>query len=190
MKSALLLSIGLLAAAPPLWAQVGAARLLAARSEISFVSKQMGVPVEGKFRQFDAQVALDPKAPDGGRVTLAIDTGSAAFGAPEIDNELPKPTWFNTPKFPQATFQSKNIKALGGGKFEVAGTLSLKGVSREVLVPVTLARDAGDVATASGSFVVKRLDFKIGDGEWADASLLANDVQVKFKLALSGLPPP
>ena len=172
-----------LAQQPPL-----AAKLLPARSEISFVSKQMGVPVEGKFTRFDAQIVLDPRAPETGRVALAIDTGSAAFGAPELDSELPKPTWFDTPKFPQATFQSNSIKAAGTGKFEVTGTLAIKGVSRDVRVPVALARGADNVSTASGSFTIKRLDFKIGDGEWADASLLANDVQVKFKLALSGLP--
>ena len=149
----------------------------------------MGVPVEGKFKKFDAQIALDPKAPDGGKVALAIDTGSAAFGAPEVDAELPKPIWFNTAKFPQATFESKRIKGLGGGRFEVAGTLDIKGSKRDVVVPVTLTR-TGDIATASGSFIVKRLDFRIGDGEWADPSLVANEVQVSFKLALSGLGPP
>lgn len=165
------------------------AKLLPATSEISFVSRQMGVPVAGKFTKFDAQIALDPKAPESGRVNLTIDTGSAAFGAPEVDTELPKPVWFDTAKFPQATFRSNSIKALGGGKFEVAGTLAIKGATRDVVVPVQVSRGADDVSTASGSFTIKRLDFKIGDGEWADPSMVANDVQVKFKLALSGLPP-
>jgi polyisoprenoid-binding protein YceI len=40
---------------------------------------------------------------------------------------------------------------------------------------------------ASGSVAIKRLDFKIGDGEWADTSMVANDVTVKFKLAFAGL---
>lgn len=169
--------------------QPPAAKLLPAQSEIAFVSKQMGVPVEGRFTRFDAQIALDPKAPESGSVMLAIDTGSAAFGAPEVDGELPKPVWFDTAKFPQATFQSKGIKAVGGGRFEVAGTLAIKGVSRDVMVPVTVSRGAGNVATASGSFTIRRLDFRIGDGEWADPSMVANDVQVNFKLALAGLPP-
>ena len=48
---------------------------------------------------------------------------------------------------------------------------------------------AGPASTAVGSFTLKRLDFKIGDGEWADTSMVANDVTVKFKLALSGMAP-
>jgi len=56
------------------------------------------------------------------------------------------------------------------------------------VVPVTLTQ-AGGLTTATGSFVLKRLDFKIGEGEWSDTSVVANDVQVRFKLQLQGLGP-
>jgi polyisoprenoid-binding protein YceI len=172
----------------PAFAQPKAAQLQTAGSEISFTTKQMGVPVEGKFSKFSAQIALDPKAPQTGNVSFAIDTGSARFGSNELDAEVPKATWLNVPKFPQATFQSSAIKAAGPGKFEVSGKLSIKGAMQDVVVPVQVTQ-AGTVSTASGSFVIKRLDFKIGDGEWADTSMLANDVAVKFKLVLAGLAP-
>ena len=162
-------------------------KLDAAKSEMVFVSKQMGVPVEGKFRKFDAQVAFDPKKPEAGKVSFTIDTGSASFGSPETDAEVVKPVWLGVVKFPQATFQSSAIKALGGGKFEVAGKLTIKGSSQNVTVPVALAQ-AGGTTTATGAFALKRLEFKIGEGEWADTSMVANDVQVKFKLLLSGVP--
>jgi polyisoprenoid-binding protein YceI len=185
----LILAVALLGAvAAPAFAQPKAAQLQAAGSEISFTTKQMGVPVEGKFSKFSAQIALDPKAPQTGSVSFAIDTGSARFGSNELDAEVPKATWLNAPKFPQATFQSSAIKAAGPGKFEVSGKLSIKGAMQDVVVPVQVTQ-AGTVSTASGSFVIKRLDFKIGDGEWADTSMLANDVTVKFKLVLAGLAP-
>jgi polyisoprenoid-binding protein YceI len=169
---------------PPALAQQ---KLDAAKSEMLFVSKQMGVPVEGRFRKFDAQITFDPKKPETSKVGFTIDMGSATFGAPEVDAELPKPTWFNVPKFPQATFQSSAIKALGGGRFEVAGKLAIKGGTRDVVVPVALTQTGG-VTTATGAFALKRLEFKIGEGDWADTSMVANDVQVKFKLLLSGIP--
>lgn len=162
-------------------------KLDAAKSEMLFVSKQMGVPVEGRFRKFDAQIAFDPKKPEAGKVAFTIDMGSATLGVPETDAELPKAPWFNVPKFPQATFQSSAIKAVGAGKFEVAGKLSIKGSSRDVVVPVALTQ-AGGTTTATGAFAIKRLEFKIGEGDWADTSMVANDVQVKFKLSLSGVP--
>jgi polyisoprenoid-binding protein YceI len=164
-----------------------AAKLDAAKSEMLFVSKQMGVPVEGRFRKFDAQINFDPKKPETGKVGFTIEIGSATLGVPETDAELPKAPWFNAAKFPQATFQSSAIKGLGGGKFEVSGKLAIKGSSRDVVVPVTLTQASG-VSTAVGTFAIKRLDFKIGEGDWADTSMVANDVQVKFKLSLSGVP--
>ncbi|CAN5211945.1 YceI family protein [soil metagenome] len=163
-----------------------AAKLVPAQSEIVFVTKQMGVPVEGRFKRFDAQIAFDPKNPDTGSVSFAIDTTSATLGIPETDAELPKPTWLGVGKFPAASFRSTSLKGLGGGRFEVAGKLTIKGMARELTVPVTLTQASG-TSVATGSFAVKRLEFNIGEGEWADTSMIANDVQVRFKLTLTGL---
>lgn len=179
----LLVGLGALVAGPALAQQ----KLLPEQSEIAFVSRQMGVPVEGKFKKFDAQVAFDPARLGSSRVTFTVDTGSATLGVRETDAELPKPVWFNVTKFPQATFESSAIKALGGGKYEVAGKLSIKGATQDVLVPVTLTQ-GGAHTLATGSFVIKRLAFKIGENEWADTSMVADDVQVKLKLTLSGVP--
>jgi len=161
-------------------------KLLPAQSDIAFVSKQMGVAMEGHFKKFDAQIAFDPAKPETGKIALSVDIASATLGAPEMDGELPKATWFNTAKFPQATFQSTSIKGLGGGKFEVSGKLAIKGNTRDAIVPVTLTQ-SGATTTASGVLTIKRLAFKIGENEWADTSAVADDVQIKFKLALSGV---
>ena len=161
-------------------------KLVPAQSEITFVSKQMGVPVEGRFKKFDAQIVFDPAKPDAGKIAFTVDIASATLGSPEPDAELPKATWFNTAKFPQATFQSSAIKGLGGGKFEVAGKLAIKGNMRDVVIPVALTQ-SGAATVASGVFTIKRLAFKIGENDWADTSMVADDVQVKFKLALAGV---
>jgi len=161
-------------------------KLIPAQSEIGFVSKQMGVPVEGKFKKFEAQISFDAAKPETSKIAFTIDTGSASLGSPETDAELPKAPWFGVAKYPQATFQSGAVKGLGGGKFEVAGKLTIKGNVRDVVVPVALVQ-AGAVTTATGTFTIKRLAFKIGENEWADTSMVADDVQVKFKLSLSGV---
>ena len=161
-------------------------KLLPAQSEIVFVSKQMGVPVEGRFKKFDAQLAFDPAKPEASKIAFTVDVASATLGVPETDAELPKATWFNTSKFPQATFQSTAVKGLGGGKFEVSGTLGIKGATRNVVVPVVVTQ-AGATTNATGTFSLKRLAFQIGQNEWADTSMVADDVQVKFKFALTGV---
>jgi polyisoprenoid-binding protein YceI len=99
-----------------------------------------------------------------------------------------KPEWFDSAHFPQASFQSTAIKASGAGKFDVGGKLVIKGWSQDAVVPVVLTQSGGQ-SVASGSFTLKRLAFKIGAGEWADPSLVADDVVVKFKLTLAGMPP-
>ena len=165
-------------------------KLIPAQSEIAFTSKQMGVPVDGKFKKFDAQVSFDPKKPEAAKISFVIDLASVSLGTTETEAELFKPDWFSTKLFPQASFASTGVKALGAGKFEVSGKLTIKGVSRDVLVPVALTQGTGATSgntAAIGSFIMKRIDFKIGDGDWGDTSLVANDVQVKFKLNLSGV---
>lgn len=160
--------------------------LVPAQSEIVFVSKQMGVPVEGKFTKFTAQVAFDPKKPETSKVSLAIDLSSATLGSAETETELKQPGWLNSAKVPQATFASTSIKATGSGKYDIAGKLTIKGNVHDVTVPATLAQ-AGANTTASGSFQIKRNDFKIGEGEWNDVSIVANEVTVRFKIVLTGV---
>ncbi|VTU40855.1 hypothetical protein H4CHR_05588 [Variovorax sp. PBS-H4] len=164
------------------------AQLVPASSRIGFVSKQMGVPVEGQFQKFDAQIAFDPKQPEGGTVALQIDMASATLGVPQSDAELPKAPWFDTARFPKASFQSSAIKSLGGGRFEIAGRLTIKGHTQELTVPVTITQSA-DRSTAAGSFAIQRLAFKVGEGEWADTAMIGDEVQVRFKLVLTGLRP-
>ena len=164
------------------------AKVVPAQSQITFAIKEMGVAVEGKFTKWTADIAFDPKKPEAGKVAFTIATGSAAFGAPETDAEVPKPEWFNVAKFPNATFASTAIQAKGGGKFDVAGKLSVKGTTKDVVVPIALTQ-AGPTTTATGAFTLKRNDYKIGEGEWADTSQVADDVVVKFKIALTGVAP-
>ena len=181
--SALALGSAALLAAQPAVAQQ---KLVPAQSEVQFTARQMGVPLEGHFKKFDAQVSFDPAKLATSKIVFTVDTGSATMGSRETDAELPKATWFNVPQFPQATFQSSAIKALGAGKFEVTGKLSIKGLARDVVVPVTLVQN-GATTMATGALPLKRLAFKIGENEWADTLMVADDVQVKFKLALTGV---
>ena len=182
----------LLAAALPLWplcAAADPALLQHDKSQIAFVTKQMGVPVQGTFKRFDAQVAFDPKKPEAGTIALQIDIGSASLGIPMSDAELPTATWFDAASFPTARFQSNAIRGLGAGKFEVAGKLSLKGIARDITVPFVITQATARESVAVGSFAINRLDYKIGEGEWTDTSMIANPVQVNFKIVLSGLGP-
>lgn len=167
------------------WAQQA---LVADKSEIKFTAKQLGVNVNGHFRKFEAAVRLDPKDLPGSSVKVTVHTGSATMNSAEADANLPQPVWFNVAQFPQASFESSSIRLVAAGKYEAAGKLTIKGVAADVVVPVSLSQ-AGGETVASGTLPIQRLSYKVGEKEWADTSLVANEVQISFKLTLSGIAP-
>ena len=167
-------------------AAMAAQALVPAQSSVNFTAKQMGVPLQGHFKKFDAQVNFDTAKPETSKIHFTVETGSATMGSKETDSNLLGADWFNIAKFPKATFDSTAVKALGGGKYQVDGTLTIKGNAQKVSVPVVLTQ-SGATTTAAGTLPLKRLSFKIGDGDWADTSMVADEVTVQFKLALTGV---
>lgn len=161
--------------------------LVLEQSEIVFTGGQMGVPMQGRFQKFSVDAAIDLAALETSRVRLAIDTDSVALPARDFTTEIKRRRWFDTANFPEAVFESTQFRALGENRYEITGTLTLKGVSQEIVVPLTLAA-AGEELLAEGQFELKRLDFNIGDGPWADTDTVADEVQVRFKLRLQPQP--
>jgi cytochrome b561 len=156
-------------------------KLDAARSELSFTGKQMGVPMDGQFKRFDARLEADAaKADEPRQIGLSIELSSASLGSKELEVELAKVDWFGVAKFPQARFVSQSVRKVGADRWEAQGTMELKGRSRPMTVPFTLQSSPAGLS-ASGSVALRRLDFGIGDGEWADPSIVANEVAVKFR---------
>ena len=151
------------------------------KSRVSFVSKQMGVPIDGEFRKFAAQLGFDPAKPEAGRAQIDIDMASIDAGSAEANEEVVGKNWFNVQQFPKAAFVSTSVKPLGGGKFEVAGKLTIRDKTREVVLPFTMTPQ-GATVHFDGSFLIKRADFGIGQGVWADFDTVANEVQIKFKV--------
>ena len=175
----------LAALAAPLAHAVEYRTVLPKQSSIGFEFRQMGVPVKGGFKRFTVQMAFDPAKPEAARAQIEIDLASIDAGSPEADEESAGKLWFNRSAYPKATFVSSQIRALGNNRYEMRGTLTLKGRSRDMVVPVTYV-PAKNTAVFHGGFVLKRLDFGIGEGMWADIATVANEVQVRFKLAASG----
>ena len=161
--------------------------LVLEQSEIVFTGRQMGVPMQGRFQKFSVDAAIDLAAIETSRARLAIDTDSVALPARDFTTEIKRRRWFDTANFPEAVFESTQFRALGESRYEITGTLTLKGVSQEIVVPLTLETEEADLL-AEGQFELKRLDFNIGDGPWADTDTVADEVQVRFKLRLQPQP--
>lgn len=152
-----------------------------ARSGISAVFKQMSVPVEGKFRKFAAQIDYDPAKPQNAKASVEIDIASFDLGDAEFNKEVLKKEWFNAAQFPRASFVSTGIKPAAGGKLDVAGKLNIKGKAADVSFPMTVKKD-GNVQVFEGALPIRRLGFNIGEGEWKDTGMVADEVVIKFRV--------
>lgn len=154
------------------------------KSAINFVYKQMGVAVDGKFKKFSSQLNFDPAKPTAAKASFDVELASVDTGAPEGDEEVAGKPWFNTKAFPTAKFVSGIVKPLGGNKYEVAGQLTIKGKTQDVIVPATFTAQ-GNSGVFDGAFTIRRADFSIGEGAWAKFDIVANDVQIKFRITAS-----
>lgn len=149
------------------------------KTQIAFTYKQMNVPIDGKFKKSAASIAFDPAKPQAAKASLEIDLASIDAGSQEANDEVASKLWFNTKAFPKATFVSSSVKALGNNRFEVAGKLSIKGKTLDATAPFTFKQE-GTNGVFDGAFVLKRADYAIGEGMWADFGTVANEIQIKF----------
>ena len=152
-----------------------------AKSSVAAVFKQMGVPVEASFKSFTAQIDYDAARPEAAKAAVDINTSSMDLGDAEYNREVAKKEWFNTVQFPKASFVSTSIKAAAPGKLNVTGKLTIKGRSANVSFPLTVKTDAGK-QVFEGQLPIRRLAFNIGEGEWKDTSMVADEVVIKFRV--------
>jgi polyisoprenoid-binding protein YceI len=157
------------------------------KSSLTFVFKQMNVGIEGKFRRFSSQVAFNPAKPEGAKAEIEVDLASIDAGSAEANDEVVGKLWFNTKAYPTAKFVASSVKALGGNRYQVSGKMTIKGRSQDLSAPFTLTPQ-GSQAALDGAFTIKRADFAIGEGMWADFSAVANEIQIKVHLLANGAP--
>jgi polyisoprenoid-binding protein YceI len=156
-------------------------------SAVTFGYKQMGVPMEGKFNKFSAQISFDPSTLAKAQAKIDIDVASIDTGSADANEEVAGKLWFNIKAFPAASFVSTGIKALGGNRYQATGKLSIKGKTLDVATPVTFQAD-GAHGIFDGAFAIKRLDYAIGEGEWTDVGTVADEIQIKFHIVVTASP--
>lgn len=156
------------------------------KSSVGFTYRQMGVTMDGSFRRFAAQLAFDPAKPAAARVSFDVELASIDAGSSEANDEVAGKQWFNSKVFPTARFVATAVKPLGGNRYEVSGKLGIKGRTVDIVAPVSFTPQ-GAGAAFDGGFQIKRADFAIGEGAWADFGTVANEIAVKFHiLAVAG----
>lgn len=153
----------------------------ATKSTVSAVFKQMNVPVEAKFKQFNASIDYDAAKPEAGKAHIEIDLPSFDLGDPDYNREVQKREWFNGVQFPKASFVSTAIKPAAAGKLDVTGKLTIKGKTMDVRFALVVKKEAS-AQVFEGTLPISRLAFNIGEGEWKDTSMVADEVLIKFRV--------
>ncbi|WP_433770153.1 YceI family protein [Pseudomonas putida] len=149
-------------------------------STISFTYNQMGSRVYGTFGKFEGDLDFDTAQPEAAHAKLTIELNSIDAGSEDANTELQKPAWFDTATYPVATFESSRFKNLGNNRYQITGNLTLRGLTREVTVPVLLKAE-NTIGIFDGELTLKRNDFKIGEGEWAD-TVVSNEINIRFRM--------
>jgi polyisoprenoid-binding protein YceI len=171
----LLSPLAAMAAAPPAWVVDKSA------SALRFSSSMGGEAFSGAFRRWDADIRFDPADLAASSVTATIDVASAATGSPDRDQALPTDAFFDAPAFPRATFVAHGFTALGGGRYQASGVLTLRGVSKPLVLPFTLATQ-GAQAKMAGQVAINRLAFGVGQGEFKATTAIPAAVTVSVAI--------
>jgi len=154
-----------------------------AASSIVATFLQEHAAVDASFRNFSGTISYSAARPQDTTATLLVDVASLDLGDADASAELRKPAWFDSARYPQATFHSSGVKPGAGGHFDVTGTLTIKGHSQVITVAIALQPGAGGNAF-DGSFELSRRAFGIGDPTWD--SVLDDRVRVRFHLLAAG----
>ena len=158
--------------------------VIADKSQVAFTSKQMGVPVDGKFGRFSAVLNFDPAKPEAAKAQIELDLASVDAGSKDANDEVVGKGWFNVKEFPKARFVTSSVKPLGSNRFEAKGQMTIKGKTRDMTVPFTYTLNGAN-AVFEGTLPLQRTQFGIGEGAWADTSVVADEVPIKFRLVAS-----
>ena len=158
-------------------------------SETGFQIRHLMSRVRGHFNDFAGTVAADPAKPENATVEFTVKTASIDTGNEGRDKDLRSANFFEVEKYPEMTFKSTRVKATGKDKYDVTGTLTLHGVSKEVTLPVVFlgfGKDpwGNDRAGFSIDLTLNRKDYGIVWNKALDngGALLGDDVLVSINL--------
>lgn len=155
----------------------------AAGSTLAFAGKYQGEVFTGKFPGFATRFSFDPKRLLASKLDVTIPLATASTGNADYDSELRGDAFFNSAKFPQAKYRATKFRALGGNRYAADGILSLRGINKPVTLEFSWTPGAKPVL--AGKAKVKRLDFGIGGGDWADTELIPDAIAISTNVVFA-----
>jgi polyisoprenoid-binding protein YceI len=133
-------------------------------SSIKFTIKNMGMGTDGKMTGLEGEIKFNPSDLKGSFFSVSADANTVDTDISVRDSSLKSKEYLNTQQYPKILFTSKQISAAGKpGMYFVKGTLTIKGISKEINFPFTVTSKTEGIQL-TGDMRVNRLDFKIGIG--------------------------
>jgi cytochrome b561 len=152
------------------------------KSNLTFSGTQQGAGFEGRFTDFAGTIHFDPASPQAGNGVVTVTMDTATTNSPDRDQYIAKDAWFAVDKFPTATYTIASFEKIANDQFVAHGRLTIRDKTMPLNLPFTLSLDIGKdttIAHVTGEARLNRLDFGIGQGEWADTSMIGNEIVVK-----------
>lgn len=159
-------------------------RVDAANSKVGFTGTQLGAKFEGEFETFTAGIVFSPDDLANSSVEVLIDIASVNTRNSDRDSQIVSADWFDSGKWPTAKFVTKSFDQTAPGQYQAIADLTIRDVTQEVTLPFDLVIN-GNAAEATGAVTIKRTDFGVGQGQWADVSQVGDDVTVMITIKAS-----
>ena len=157
-------------------------------SEASFQVRHVVTKVRGRFTDFQGTIVGDPAKPEAATVEFTVKTASIDTDVENRDKHLRSADFFDVEKFPEITFKSTKIKTVGKDKYEVAGNLTMHGVTKPITLSVTNLGSGGTGKDQKFGFeattTLNRKDFGIVWNRALDTGgyMLGDDVSVSINI--------
>ena len=147
---------------------------------LTIAARYEGQPVPAVFHRFTVNFDDTPATR---RLQVEVDVTSIDFDSGDINDAVVGEEWFDTGQYPRARFSSERVESIGDGQFRAVGKLELKGIQRTVEVPFQwLVKESR--RHLRGELQVQRSDFRIGTGEWENATEIGQEVDIRFDVRL------
>lgn len=152
---------------------------VASGGRLGFTARWNGEAVDGRFERWRAAIRFSPDDLAKSTIRVTVDLASADTGDGQRDDSLKSSDFFDVGAHPSAVFAARDIRHLGGDKYEARGTLDLHGATKPATLRFTLRID-GDRARVAGTARIDRTAFGVGQGEWAATDAIAAGVDIAF----------
>lgn len=154
---------------------------------LTFTFMQAGAASEGSFGQFTTELTWDPANATSGRLKVVVQTSSLDTRDKDRDAALLDADLFDVKNHPTAVYVADSFAKRADGGLEAVGRLTLRGVTRDLRVPLDISTTAKGLEL-SGEVTLRRLDFGVGQGEWKSTEWVGNDVKLRYQVPMVAKP--